>query len=178
MALLNRITRLFKADFHAVIDQLEEPDVLLKQSVREMEAALQQDRQTLKGLQQQQCQFSDRIHEFENSITKIDEELNICFNAANEALARVLIKRKLECQQLHKMVNAKRTSLKQEIDQLQACIDEHAPRLEAMQQKLDLICEEAPHRDAEQPWSATAITITDADVDVALLREKQQRRSS
>ena len=38
MALINRLSRLFKADFHAVLDQIEEPELLLKQAIREMEA--------------------------------------------------------------------------------------------------------------------------------------------
>ncbi len=37
MALITRMTRLFTADLHAVLDRLEEPDVLLKQALREME---------------------------------------------------------------------------------------------------------------------------------------------
>ena len=37
MALINRISRLFKADFHAVLDQIEEPEALLKQAIRDME---------------------------------------------------------------------------------------------------------------------------------------------
>ncbi len=37
MALINRISRLFKADFHAVLDQIEEPEQILKQAIRDME---------------------------------------------------------------------------------------------------------------------------------------------
>jgi len=37
MALINRISRLFKADFHAVLDHIEEPEALLKQAIRDME---------------------------------------------------------------------------------------------------------------------------------------------
>ena len=40
MALITRISRLFKADFHAVLDQIEEPEVLLRQAVREMEDSI------------------------------------------------------------------------------------------------------------------------------------------
>ncbi len=177
MALINRISRLFRADFHAVIDQLEEPYMLLKQSVREMEEALQQDQQQLMGLQQHHLQFNERIREFEASTTKTAEELNVCFDAANETLARVLIKRKLESQQLCRAVSAKRTSLEQQIEQLQMRINEHTPRLEAMRQKLELVCEEVPERESGLAWSAAQITISDADVEVALLREKQQRSS-
>ena len=37
MALITRISRLFKADFHAVLDQIEEPEQLLKQAIRDMQ---------------------------------------------------------------------------------------------------------------------------------------------
>ena len=40
MALITRVARLFRADLHAVLDRIEEPDVLLKQAVREMEEEL------------------------------------------------------------------------------------------------------------------------------------------
>ncbi len=44
MALITRVSRLFQADFHAVLDRIEEPEVLLRQAVREMEEELQDAR--------------------------------------------------------------------------------------------------------------------------------------
>ena len=41
MALITRISRLFQADFHAVLDRIEEPEQLLKQAIREMEDSLE-----------------------------------------------------------------------------------------------------------------------------------------
>ena len=43
MALITRVSRLFQADLHAVLDRIEEPEVLLKQAVREMEEELARD---------------------------------------------------------------------------------------------------------------------------------------
>ena len=48
MALINRVARLFKADFHAVLDQIEEPELLLKQAVREMEDELAESEQRIR----------------------------------------------------------------------------------------------------------------------------------
>ena len=45
MTLLTRISRLFRADFHALLDSLEEPDVLLRQALREMEEEMLRDEQ-------------------------------------------------------------------------------------------------------------------------------------
>ena len=43
MALITRISRLFQADLHAVLDRIEEPDLLLRQAVREMQDDLARD---------------------------------------------------------------------------------------------------------------------------------------
>ena len=37
MTLLTRITRLFKADMHGILDGLEEPEEVIKQAIRDME---------------------------------------------------------------------------------------------------------------------------------------------
>ena len=48
MALITRVGRLFRADLHAVLDRVEEPEVLLRQAIREMEEELAEDRQRLR----------------------------------------------------------------------------------------------------------------------------------
>ena len=40
MTLITRLGRLFRADMHAVLDGLEEPTMLLRQAVRDMEDVL------------------------------------------------------------------------------------------------------------------------------------------
>lgn len=178
MALLNRLMRLFKADFHAVIDQLEEPYILLKQSVREMEAVLQLDQQQLEGLQQQHSKLNDRIKSLDNDISDFDDNLTVALNANNDDLSRTLIKRKLEFLQLQKALVAKKNALTSEIDQVKNRINKQAPDLESMQQKLELITEEIFDQETEVPNTPFITTITDADVEVTLLREKQKRYSS
>lgn len=174
MALISRITRLFKADLHDVIDQLEEPQLLLKQSIREMVAALDDDRQQLNVLQQRVSQSSAAIGELEADINKIEAELDVCFNAENEALARVVLRRKLESQQLLTLLSSKHKTVLQNIADLQTRIADHAPRLTAMQQKLELFVDERSHH-SENGETPSTSAISDADVEVALLREQQRR---
>ncbi len=177
MALINRITHLFRADLHAVIDQLEEPAMLLRQSVREMEEALARERLQLNTQHQQQTQLDSRLQELAEAVSNINDELDVCFLANNEALARVLLKRKLEHQQLHKSLASRQQALLRDSDATQRLIDDYGPRLEAMRQKLELLVDEPAPQASEPPWPVTN-TITDADVEVALLREKQQRSVS
>ena len=60
MALITRVSRLFQADFHAVLDRIEEPEVLLRQAVREMEEELARDEQHSKVLHHEQGQLTTR----------------------------------------------------------------------------------------------------------------------
>ena len=59
MALITRVSRLFQADFHAVLDRIEEPEAILRQAVREMEEELARDEQRSTMLQQEQRQLAD-----------------------------------------------------------------------------------------------------------------------
>ena len=49
MILIKRFSRLLRADMHAVLDQLEDPNVLLRQSLRDMSDALDLDRRRLQA---------------------------------------------------------------------------------------------------------------------------------
>src|SRR5688572_26290159 len=98
MALIERLARLFQADLHAVLDRMEEPETLLKHAVREMEDELAGCERRIRCLQQEQEQLGQRQSGIEQSLLRIDEELDICFSSGNPELARTLVKRKLEAQ--------------------------------------------------------------------------------
>ena len=43
MSVLRRITRLFKADLHGILDCLEEPEAILRQAMRDMEDEIEKE---------------------------------------------------------------------------------------------------------------------------------------
>ena len=60
MALIARVSRLFRADVNAVLDRMEEPEVLLRQALRDMQEALAQDQQVLAKMEKELKQLTDR----------------------------------------------------------------------------------------------------------------------
>ena len=68
MALINRISRLFKSDFHAVLDQIEEPEQLLKQAIRDMEDELASAEQRIALCAHDQDSLSARKNELESAM--------------------------------------------------------------------------------------------------------------
>jgi len=111
MALITRVTRLFRSDLHAVLDCIEEPHILIKQAVREMQESNDADEQRVKLLDHEHKQVLSRQADLDQCFGQIKEELDICFESGKDDLARALIKRKLETQRQAKALARKRNSL-------------------------------------------------------------------
>ena len=178
MALITRVSRLFQADFHAVLDRIEEPEVLLRQAVREMEEELARDEQRNKILAHEQRQLISRETELKQSLHDIEEELDTCFEAGNDDLARACIKRRLETQRFGKNLSRKCVVLKETLDELNSRLKENRSRLESMQQKAELLAGESARTRPADSWTLPDISVRDEDVEVAFLREKQHRSRS
>ena len=175
MALITRLSRLFEADFHAVLDRIEEPDLQLRQAVREMQFALDQDQQRLKLLEHEAEQLAKVAVELVASIEGYDEELDICLAANKDDLARDLVRRKLAADRQLQTVKNQSAGIDAQQQRLASEIDEQSQQLASMKQKLELLvsddnplAREFNHADA----------IRNEEIEIALLREKQRREKS
>ena len=173
MALITRLSRLFEADFHAVLDRIEEPDLQLKQAVREMQFALDQDRQSLRLLQHEIQQIDKTMAETERAL---DEELDICLAAKKEDLARDLVRRKLAAEKRQQALSQRSETLEVQRQGLTREVDENDQQLTAMKQKLALLVSDADNFDSGA--ASQADTVRDEEIEIALLREKQRRAKS
>lgn len=178
MALITRVSRLFRADLHAVLDRIEEPDILLRQAVRDMEEELARDQQRHKTLELEHSQLASREADMERSLAGITEELDICLDADDDNLARAQIRRRLEVEQFLRFLTGRRETCESERAQLAARMEENKARLDAMRQKAEIFAGTDTGTSSEDPWRTPEFTVRDADVEVALLRAKQQRRPS
>jgi phage shock protein A len=184
MALVNRISRLFKADFHAVLDQIEEPEALLKQAIRDMEDDLATTEQRVALCAHDQEALAARKSEIESAIGEIDTELDLCFESKKDSLAKSLIKKKLEAERILKRLNSKHVSNEQYLDEQRKALDDNRATLESLRQKAELFAQRAPARigsDSEFDditWLARETSVSDDEIEIAYLREKSARSSS
>jgi phage shock protein A len=178
MALITRFSRLFRADLHAVLDRIEEPDVILRQAVREMEEEIAADEQRHKLLAHEHKQLVTRQSDLQQSISRAQDELAVCLDADNDDLARSLLKRKLEAERLLQFIARQQQALSQRVTELTTRLQQNRARLTAMQQKLELLVSEDRRYAGDESVAAPDFSVRDEDVEVALLREKQKRRPS
>ncbi len=176
MALISRLTQLFQADFHAVLDRIEEPNALLRQAVRDMEDALASDEQRVKHLHVDRDQMTNRLDELQTTLSRLDEELDICFAADEDDLAKSVIRRQLETHKLGTILARRKTTIEEELGDLDARTAENRGRLESMRQKAEMLAETEP---VGGPFNVIPdVTVHADEVDVAYLREQQKRRAS
>jgi len=173
MALVTRLSRLFQADFHAVLDRIEEPDLQLRQAVREMQFTLDQDQQRLKLLQHETAQLDKAARAASANLEAYDEELDICLAAKKDDLARDLIRRKLVSEKQLQALQQQFASVELQRQILEKQIDEQTQQLTSMKQKLELLVsdDEGFSRDEFNH----ADTIRSEEIEIALLREKERR---
>lgn len=174
MTLVTRLSRLFRADANAVLDRIEEPGVLLRQAVREMEESLAHDEQRLRRLAHGQQLHASRLTEIEQSLGELAGQLDTCFRSDRDDLARALIRRRLECEQLRRLATARRDGLGDQVAALDERIAVNRQRLAAMRQKAEALVE-ADDGPPDGEWLAPGVVVRDEDVEVVLLQEKQRR---
>lgn len=172
MALINRFSRLFRADLHAVLDRIEEPEVLLRQSLREMEQSLADDRRNLKVLEHELASLPTLTADTTQQLAQVQEEINLCLDSDNDKLARSKIRRKLELQQRNKRLQSKQETLSKDVAGLREQLNTNQHRLESMRQKLEIFAQEIEQHAHNHPVGSETI-ISDDDIEVALLREKK-----
>lgn len=182
MAIINRISRLFTADVHAVLDRMEEPEVLLRQSIREMEEQLAGTGRHINGLVCEREQIEARQQQIEKSLVEIESQLDVCFAAGKADLARNLIRRRLENQRFSGLLAARRDGTEKELAASHRRLDENRVRLESMRQKAELFVENerpvfSPERD-KSPRGFADTRVSDDEVEVAFLAEQRRRTES
>lgn len=178
MTLLSRISRLFRADFHALLDSLEEPEVLLRQALREMEEQLCGDEQCEKRWEAGLERLNGLRNDLQKNLVDLAAELDLCFTADREPLARNLIKRRLQAERGSERLSQQIAALEKSLKDLRGRLQDQRERLDALRQKAALFDEAqvSPHSLGDGPITLPAVS--DDEIEIALLREKQRRMPS
>lgn len=183
MALINRVSRLFKADLHAVLDQIEEPEQLLKQAIRDMEEELEAAGRRLASDLYDAESFEARRREIVASMTDVDGQLDLCFASGKDELTRGLIRKKLEAERIAKRLDSRIESKQAALAEQRSLIRQNRQTLDGLRQKAELFAHRPGYAGVaegtgDDGWLARELLVSDDEVEIAYLREKAQRSGS
>lgn len=185
MALITRFSRLLRADMHAVLDLVEEPEQMLAQAIRDMESSVQRADLEVKATRHGHRQLGLRIEKVRKWLAELEQELDVCFgdsrDAENEALARSVLRKKIAAERLHRELEQDRTHVEAELLDLEQRVATQRSELAELRQKAEVLAPaEVPGSDsvnvADMGYTPTAVS--DEDVEIALLRERRARSAS
>jgi phage shock protein A len=177
MAFITRLARLLRADLHALLDHLEEPELVLAQAIREMEQALDQERRRSSRLSREIERFATQESDLRRVIAHAGESLEDCLAAGDEALARPVIQRRLETERQLAVIARRRGDIESEHGLLERRLADRSARLTELRARAALYENEggADEDDRVDLADYRQPAIHETDVEVALLRAKRLR---
>lgn len=170
MGMISRFMRMFKADLHGVMDQMEDRKLLLRQSLREMEEEMDRTADKLRGQQiicGRQIAESERLGQ---EIERLDQDIAMAFAKERESIARQLIRRKIGLSRKKETLERSSIICNQECDRLR---EELAGQEENFQRISPLAAAYLKRSDPREfPWDDPLVepVISDEEVELAFLK--------
>jgi phage shock protein A len=178
MTIMTRLVRLFKADFHGVMDQLEDKGLLLRQYLREMETSLEQKERQLGALSERMDRLSTHVERHTAEMRKLDKDVDLALSKEKDEIARMLIRRHRDLEiavgHLEEQLAAtsqERTSLVETIRNQKLQYETLQARAEAWQQRS--VDEPFVRAARSFPGDRNPLDIRDEEIELELIRRRE-----
>lgn len=135
MQILQRLTRICKADIHGLMDQFENKELLLKQYLRDMSAALLRKEGFQKRLSQSRHAAAQRFAITNREIEKLEQDLERALEQDKDGIARNLIRRLRPTIELRAQMQKHIDDIDSKMAQRQAIIDQQRLQFDQLKQR-------------------------------------------
>jgi len=96
MGVLDRLSTLLRANINDMLDQAEDPEIMLNQILRDMEAEINKARSQVAEMMAQERIFSDDLKSAQNQSAHMEERAEYYVREGNDAMAKEALKRKAD----------------------------------------------------------------------------------
>lgn len=178
MAIMTRILRLWKADIHGVMDQLEDKELLLKQYLREMKSSLNDEEERLQRTSSIIERLKNLISECKEEIAKLEKDLELALRKDNDEIAKILIRKQRGQQRYSEEMQRKLEGLELEQAESIAILNEHRLQYETMRAKTEAYCQNKKITKDKDSFSKRHIfsgfgSLDNTEIELELMRRKE-----
>ncbi len=135
MGITTRLIRIFKADIHGVMDQLENKGLLLKQYLRDMEDALSEKETGLRKITVARALAQQKSEDYVLEIEKLEQDLTVALKKDRDDIARLLVKKIIPLKKLRNVVQQHIDNLDREIAKMKDGIDQQRIQYEDLKHR-------------------------------------------
>jgi phage shock protein A len=178
MGIMTRVVKIFKADLHGVMDQLEDQGLLLKQHLRDMEEALNLRKAKLQKMMVSRKQVQQEHDQYNRQSESLENDLTVAVQKNKDDIARMLINKIQPLSDLREELARHIKTLDQEIAQYREHLDQQRLRY----QQLKYRSVEYFHNFRNREWKKDLATLipdnncvkmTTEEVELELLKRKE-----
>ena len=178
MGLLTRAIRLCKADLHGVMDQIENQELLLKQHLRDMHAALMHKEAKLKQICRARDQARQEYEKADKQREGLEMDLEIALKNDKDDIGRMLIKKLKPLIGIQADRRRHIDRLSQDIKHLRDKIEQQQLQFEQLQQKATEYFHRAEQKSWEDigpvdPTGFAAHDLSEEEIELELLLRKE-----
>ncbi len=185
MTFFQRFITLTKADAHGVLDSLEDRSLMLRQCLRDAELELAQKRLRRDELASWLELLARQREQLDARAASLDDDIRLAMEREEEALARFSIRRLLSTRKQLELIAEQERDAREELGRL-------ADKLETQERELDELRDHVEAQLARErafgdapgegtgpydPDAAGSGGVRDEEVDLELLRRREQRES-
>lgn len=168
MSLVDRLTTLFKADAHGVVDSLEDRRLVLRQCLRDAEGELAAKRTRLAGLRDEARGLADERERLTAKAESLDADVELALARGQDELARFSARRLLEIRREHERVETRLERISGESGELEERVRAHEGELSSLKNRV----REALDRESRAQAAGPAGGVADEEVELELLRRR------
>lgn len=129
MGILDRLSRLIRANLNDLIKRAEDPEKIIAQALEDMRSALRDARMEVAEAMAQLAKLKRDQQSYADQVSAWEEKATEALKAGKEDLAREALKRKAQAQSLADGFN-------QQVTQQQAIVDQLTTQLKALEGKI------------------------------------------
>ncbi len=161
---------------HGILDALEQPEIILKQAVRDMQTTIDSATTHITTLSKQQEQHEQTQQSLTGYIEELQQQIQFCLTDNKEALSKSVIRKKLQAELSLKQITEQLAVISTNKKQKIAETAERSEKLHAIRDKLALFSQ-ATKVNAPS-YSELNPNITEDDVELAFLYEQQRHNAN
>jgi len=178
MGIMTRVIRIFKADVHGVMDQLEDQELLLKQHLRDMAEALSLNEVKLNKMLVSRKQVQQEYEKYRQQSQTLEQDLVVAIQKNKDEIARMLIRKIKPLDSLRDEIADRIRNLDEEISSYRDHLDQQRLQYGRLKHRSIEFFHKAPMHGWQNDLAETVPhgkfgDLSEAEIELELLKRKE-----
>jgi len=174
MGVMERLSTLLRANINDMLDQAEDPEIMLNQILRDMETEIGRARSQVAEMMAQERLFRDDLQGEQEKVRHMEERAEYYVRQSNDAMAREALKRKADSDANISVLQQQLGAQSDMVTRLRAQLDALQDKYQQALDNRDTLIARSRRAEAQQHMTRTMsnLDVTDYTGDLARMEQR------